>query len=109
MISALLVLLMVVIVQIAGVIHVRNTLTDAASTGARFGALEDRTAEDGVERTRELIQSSVSGRYAQNVSYDYRAQPDGDSLRITVHAQYPVLGFLSVGDMEVTASAYEFD
>jgi len=110
MISALLLGLCLVVVQIAGMVHVRNTLIDAASTGARFGALHDRTADDGLDRTRELISSSVSGRYAENVTYDYSESAQGRTLRITVRAQYPLLGlFAGVGDLEVSGSAYEFD
>lgn len=110
MIAALLVALCLAVVQIAGMVHVRNTLIDAASAGARFGALQDRTAEDGVARTRELISSSVSARYAEEVSYDYSDSPQGRTLRVTVAAQYPVLGVLGgVGDLQVSGSAYEFD
>lgn len=110
MISALLLGLCLAVVQIAGMVHVRNTLIDAASTGARFGALQDRTADDGLARTRELISSSVSGRYAEDVTYDYSESPEGRTLRITVQAQYPLLGlFPGVGDLEVSGSAYEFD
>lgn len=110
MIAALLIILCLTAIQIAGMIHVRNTLIDAASTGARFGALHDRAAEDGVERTRELIASSISADYTSDISYTYTDADHGRSLRITVRAQYPVLGvFGQVGEMEVTGSAYEFD
>ncbi|WP_237704731.1 TadE/TadG family type IV pilus assembly protein [Nesterenkonia sp. F] len=51
MVAALLALLFVLTLQLAVLVHVRNTLIDAASTGARFGALDDRSAEDGVART----------------------------------------------------------
>ena len=107
---ALLALLFVGAVQVAGMIHVRNTLIDAASTGARFGALADRTADDAAARTEQLISASVSSRYAEEISYEYIEAPEGRTLRITVRAQVPMLvvgpGF---GELEVTGSAYEFD
>lgn len=110
MIASLLLALCLAVVQVAGMIHVRNTLVDAASTGARFGALHDRTADEGLARTRELIGTSVSGRYAEDVSYDYRDVAEGRTLRVTVRARYPVLGVLGgVGELEVSGSAYEFD
>lgn len=110
MIAGLLLALCLAVVQIAGMIHVRNTLIDAASTGARFGALQDRTADDGLARTRELIGASVSARYADDVSYDYLDAAEGRTLRITVRAQYPVLGVLGgLGELEVSGSAYEFE
>lgn len=110
MVSALLVLLSFAILQLTLMIHVRNTLIDAASTGARFGVLEDRTAADGVQRTQDLIESSISSRYAGAVGYEYLAQAEGQTLRITVQAQVPVLGlFPGVGRLEVTGSAYDFE
>ncbi|GAA1120362.1 TadE/TadG family type IV pilus assembly protein [Nesterenkonia jeotgali] len=110
MVSALLVLLSFALLQLTLMIHVRNTLIDAASTGARFGVLEDRTAEDGVQRTQALIESSISARYAEAVGYEYVAQAEGQTLRITVQAQVPVLGlFPGVGQLEVTGSAYDFE
>lgn len=110
MVSALLVLLSFAILQLTLMVHVRNTLIDAASTGARFGVLQDRTAGDGVQRTQALIESSISSRYAQTVSYDYVVQPEGQTLQITVQAQVPVLGlFPGLGSLEVTGSAYDFD
>lgn len=110
MVSALLVLLSFAIIQLTLMVHVRNTLIDAASTGARFGVLEDRTAPDGVQRTRDLIESSISSRYAQGVGYEYVAQAEGQTLQITVQARVPVLGlFPGVGSLEVTGSAYDFE
>lgn len=109
MVAALLTLLFLAVVQFAGMIHVRNTLIDAASSGARFGALDDRSAEDGLARTEQLIASSISTRYAEDISYEYLEEPEGRVLRITVRASVPVLAVLpGVGELEVTGSAYEF-
>ncbi len=110
MVSSLLVVLTFAIIQLTLLVHVRNTLIDAASTGARFGVLEDRTAQDGVSRTQALIQSSITSRYAQGVNYQYETQIEGRILTITVQAQVPVLGLLpGVGQLEVTGGAYEFE
>lgn len=109
MVAALLTLLFLAVVQFAGMIHIRNTLIDAASSGARFGALDDRSAEDGLARTEQLIASSISARYAEDISYEYLEEPEGRVLRITVRASVPVLAVLpGVGELEVTGSAYEF-
>lgn len=110
MIAALLVVLFIVTVQIAGMFHVRNTLIDAASTGARFGALEDRTAQDAVERTGQLISASVSADYAQDITYHYTDADHGRALTVTVRSQYPVLGFFGgLGELEVSGHAYVLD
>ncbi|WP_223881440.1 TadE/TadG family type IV pilus assembly protein [Nesterenkonia ebinurensis] len=110
MVAALLALLFLAVIQFAGMIHIRNTLVDAASTGARFGALSDRTAEDGAARTEALISSSIASRYAQDISYEYEEAPQGRTLRITVRAQVPVLVVgPGVSELEVTGTAYEYD
>lgn len=110
MVSALLVLLAMAVLQLGLMIHVRNTLIDAASTGARLGALHDRTAEDGADRTARLIESSVASRYAGDIGYEYEHVEEGRVLRITVRAQIPLFGLLpGVGETEVNGSAYEFE
>lgn len=109
MISALLMVLLLGIIQLALMIHVRNTLIDAASTGARFGVLDDRTPDDGVARTRALIASSIADRYAQDVQYAYVHAPEGRLLRITITTQVPVLGILpGTGQLQIRGSAYDF-
>ena len=110
MVSALLVLLTMLILQLAFLVHVRNTLIDAASTGARLGVLHDRTPQDGAERTAELIGGSITEAHAEDISYEYVPAGEGRSLRITVRTQVPLLGpYLGAGALEVSGNAYEFD
>lgn len=110
MVSTLLVLLAMAVLQLGLMIHVRNTVIDAASAGARLGALHDRTAEDGAERTARLIESSVASRYAEGIGYEYEYAEEGRILRITVQAQVPLFGLLpGVHETEVSGSAYEFE
>ena len=56
------------ILQVALVLHVRNTLAAAASEGARYAATVDRPVEAGAARTREQIAGALSGRFARDVS-----------------------------------------
>ena len=46
LIGALLTLLFLAIVQLTLILHVRNTLIDAAASGARYGTLADRNDGD---------------------------------------------------------------
>ena len=98
LVGALLTLLFLGVVQLATVLHVRNTLVDCAAEGARFGALADRTPADGAQRTRDLIVSALSPRFAENVSAG-PARVDGlDVVRVTVEAPLPVIGLLGPSD-----------
>lgn len=92
LVTVVLVPLFLGIVQVALVLHVRNTLTSAASEGARYAATLDRPLEAGVERTRAQIRSALAGRFARDV----RAAPvvvDGlRAVRVEVSADVPPLG-----------------
>lgn len=76
------------IVQVALVLHVRNTLASAASEGARLAATRDRGPADGAALTRAQIDGAVSGRFAQDVSVTQTA----DGVEVVVHAEVPALG-----------------
>jgi Flp pilus assembly protein TadG len=97
LVGALLTLVFLGIVQLGAVLHVRNTLIDCASEGARYGALADRTPQQGADRARALIGSALGPRYAAEVSAG-RADVDGlRTVRVTVHAPLPVIGLLGPG------------
>lgn len=59
LVSILLVALFLMILQVGLVLHARNVMVSAAQEGARFAANADRTAADGVERTREALTGSL--------------------------------------------------
>lgn len=92
MVSAVLMLLFMACLQIGFALHVRNTVQDASSTGARYGALRDRTPQDGAARTREILSSSLPQRYAQDVRPSVTSDGAQPVLEITVSAPLPVLG-----------------
>ncbi|GAB3176942.1 hypothetical protein GCM10027060_00450 [Nesterenkonia halophila] len=110
MVAALLALLFVLTLQLAVVVHVRNTLIDAASTGARFGALDDRSAADGVARTEELISGAIGVDHAEHVGHRWRSVDAGRELTIVVEADVPLFGLgPGLGHLEVSGSAVEFE
>ena len=97
-VGALLTLLFLGVVQLTVVLHVRNTLTDCVSEGARYGAFADRTPEDGARRARELIAMSLSPRYAEAVTSRTTTTADGlQVIEVTARAPLPVIGLLGVG------------
>jgi Flp pilus assembly protein TadG len=80
------------ILQVALVLHVRNTLTSAASEGARYAATVDRPLEAGVERTRVQIDGALAAHFAEDVTAT-RGLHDGVAVvRIDVVAAVPPLG-----------------
>lgn len=80
------------ILQVALVLHVRNTLTSAASEGARYAATVDRPLEAGVQRTRSQIASAVAGRFARDVSARTVMLGGSPVVRVSVVADVPPLG-----------------
>jgi Flp pilus assembly pilin Flp len=86
--------------------HVRNTLVDCAAEGARYGALADHAADDGVERTRMLVDAALSPAYARDVTAR-RVVVDGvDVVEVRVVAPLPVAGLLGpAGSLTVVGHA----
>ena len=99
LVAALLSLIFVGLVQLAVVLHVRNTLIDCAAEAARYGALADRSPSDGVTRARALITEDLSARYAQDVRADREQVYGLDTVVIRVHAPLPVLGLVGAGHL----------
>src|SRR3712207_2420910 len=80
------------VLQVGLVLHVRNTLTSAASEGARYGATIDRAPADGAARTREEITSALASRFAKDVSARQVTIDGLPGVRVDVMAEVPALG-----------------
>ena len=96
------------ILQVALVLFVRNTLTAAASEGARYAATLDRTPEEGAARTRSQIDGALAGRYAQGVSARETTIDGAPTVVVTVHVVVPALGLGGPAiTLDVTGHAVE--
>src|SRR5262245_33021657 len=73
------------ILQLALVLHVRNTLAAATSEGARYGAELGHTPAEGAGRTRSQIAGSLSGRFAEDVRG--RVERTGGASMVVVSAR----------------------
>ena len=94
------------VLQLGLALHVRNTVQDAASEGARWGALIDSTPADGVQRTKELITTAVGKQYAQDVSVSSQQWMGAPATVITVKAPLPMIGLWGPSSsMEVSGHA----
>lgn len=80
------------VLQVALVMHVRNTLASAASEGARYAATLDRSPADGAARTRRQIDGAISGRYADEVEARPAVVDGAPGVEVVVHATVPALG-----------------
>lgn len=80
------------VLQVALVLHVRNTLASAANEGARVAATVDRSDADGVAYARHQIQGAISGRYAGSVTAHSTSVGGAPAVRIEIRAEVPALG-----------------
>ena len=94
LIGALLTLLFLAIVQLTLILHVRNTLIDAAASGARYGTLADRNDGDAKERTVQLITAALNADFARDVGASESTFQGIRTLEVTVRAPLPVIGFI---------------
>lgn len=94
LVSTLLLLLVGAVIQLAMVLHVRNTLVDCAGEGARYAALEGNGPASGVERTRTLISSALSPGYAESVSARTATVGGTAMVEVEVLAPLPLAGLL---------------
>ncbi len=96
------------IIQVGLVLLVRNTMSSAASEGARLAATADRSPIDGIALTREQIGGAISGRFAQDITVRRVIINDAPHVEITVRAEVPALGLFGPSiEVEVAGSAVE--
>ncbi len=105
LVMVVLVPLVLGIVQVGLVLHVRNTLTAAASDGARAAAPLGATPADGVERARQLIRGALADRYADDVTGAITSMRGVPATEVVVRAEVPALGLLGPS-VEVTATGH---
>jgi Flp pilus assembly protein TadG len=99
LVGSLLTLFFLAIIQLTLVLHVRNTLIDAAASGARYGTLADRNAADAEECTRSLIQAALDAGFAEQVSTSEVTYHGLRTLEVTVRSPLPVIGLIGPRDM----------
>ena len=106
MVGALLTVLTLSVMQLGLALHIRNTVTDAAAEGARFGALADNSLADGIVRTRDLITTALGAGYAGDVTASYGTYLGSPAAVVTVRAPLPLIGLIGIeGGLEVSGHA----
>lgn len=97
LISMILIPLVLGLMQIALVLHVRNTMTSAVSEGARIGARENATPALGATAARSLISQTIASRFAQSVSATTGSIGGAPGVIVTADARVPALGLFGPG------------
>ena len=95
------------ILQLALVLHVRNTVTAAASEGARYAATVDRRPGDGAARTRAQIRGALAAKFAEDVTAPPRPST-APGVEVVVHAVVPALG-LGGPAVELTVTGHAIE
>jgi Flp pilus assembly protein TadG len=99
LVGGLLTMFFLAIIQLTLVLHVRNTLIDAAASGARYGTLADRGASDAEERAGTLIVAALNAEFAQDISTAEVTFQGLRSLEVTIKAPMPVIGLIGPRDV----------
>lgn len=109
MITSLLIIIAMTLIQLTLVLHVRNTLIDAATNGAHYGALANRSPSDASGRTRTLISESLHSGFAQNIRVSTSAVGEGQLVSVTVNTRVPLIGLLPNGwELTVRGNAVRY-
>lgn len=96
----------VALLQLTLALHVRNTVADAASSAARYGALGDRSLADARDRAATLVSGALGTGYVQDISVDLESVNGLDMVRVSIRAPLPILGLLGPSHaLEVTGHA----
>ena len=108
LVLVVLVPMVLAVLQVSLVLLVRNTLTAAASDGARYAATVGRGPADGEARTREQIEGALASRFAQDVDARVVLVDGAPTVVVTVRASIPALGLGGPGvDLEVDGHAVQ--
>ncbi len=108
LVGGMLTVVFIGVVQLGVVLHVRNSLIDCATEGARYGALADRGPADAAQRTRTLVAADLSARFAVDVTAEREQVGDVNTVVVRVRAPIPALGFsLSAGTIAVSGHALD--
>jgi Flp pilus assembly protein TadG len=110
LVSALIAVLFLGAVQLGYALHVRNTATAHVIEGARVGARADSTPGDGAARARELLATTLPGRYGTTVTAGRSVVGGVGVVQVSAEIPLPLLGPLGPpGSMRVTGQAYAED
>lgn len=110
LVSALVLALFLLVLQVGLTLHTRNVLVASAAEGARYGANADRSPGEGAERTRRAVAEALSPGVARRLSYT-AVETDRGGLpvvEVTVSGPLPVV-FLPGGPIRITVHGHALE
>ena len=84
LVGGLLTLLFMGVVQLALLLHVRNTVADCAAEGARYGAQAGHGPSDAAARVGELLAAELGPGYARRARVTRAEESDVAGVRVLV-------------------------
>ena len=111
LVSVLVVALFLLVLQVGFVLHTRNVLISSAQEGARYAANADRTAAEGVARTRQAIADALSPAAAARmtvVPVSGGSAAGAPVVGIEVRGPLPLV-FLPAGPLTITVRGHALD
>lgn len=84
--------LVIGILQLALVLHVRNTLASAAAEGARHAAVAGSSPAAGRAKVEELVSGAISADFVRTVTVVPDDLGGAAGIEVVVEADIPVLG-----------------
>ncbi|MGB3186243.1 MAG: TadE family protein [Ornithinimicrobium sp.] len=110
LVSALVSLMFAMVLQLGYALHVHNTATAHVIEGAREGARLGNSTEQGAARARDLLSTTLPGRYGTNVSASRTTVGGVEVVEVRADLPVPLLGPLGPpGSMTVTGQAFAED
>lgn len=110
MVSAVVSLMFAMVLQLGYALHVHNTATAHVIEGAREGARAGSSTDRGATRARELLGTTLPGRYGTRVSSTRRMVSGVEVVEVSADLPVPLLGPLGPpGTMTVTGQAFAED
>lgn len=110
LVGGLLTLVFLSVVQLGLVVHVRNTLIDCASQGARYAAHAGRLPSDGAARARDLVSVELSQHYASRlteVSASTVERAGVQVVEVRLRAPLPLVGLAGpIAELSVSGHAF---
>lgn len=111
LVGTFLILLFLGIFQLGLVLYMRNVVVASVAEGARHAANADRTCDDGLARTRDLIADSLSSRVEVSRASCVPDSAGGAALvRIDVRVSLPLLlvpGLPASVSVDATGRAFD--